>query len=110
MTFDERLAERVWAALGKLECTSERQMFGGIGYFHCGHMVCGVLGSEVVLRIGSDAYDDALNDPATKRFEPTGRPMRGWVTIPADRLEDDAHLAEWIRRSVAFVRTLTPKA
>ena len=38
-----------------------------------------------------------------------GRPMRGYVTLPASILADPAALDDWIARAIANVRTLTPK-
>ena len=38
----------------------------------------------------------------------TGRPMRGWIVVAGDALDDDV-LGSWIERARAFVATLPPK-
>ena len=38
-----------------------------------------------------------------------GRPMKGWVMVEPDGIEDDAQLAGWIERAVEFVVTLPAK-
>jgi hypothetical protein len=62
-----------------------------------------------MVRIGPNAYDDALSQPFVKEFDITGRPMNGWVMVHADGFVDDVDLRKWIDRGIAFVKTLPPK-
>jgi len=109
VAFDERLAARVRKALFGLNCFAERQIFGGIGLLHQGNMICGVLGTRLILRVGPDAYEAALTDPISSEFSPTGRPMRGWITIDSHAIKTDQQFASWIRRVVDFGGTLDPR-
>ena len=49
---------------------------------------------------------DAL---ARKRSVITGRPMKGWVLIEPEGIEDDEQLSIWIQRALKFVRMLPTK-
>ena len=114
MAYDEGLAARVddvlrdHPALGGLDVV-EKRMFGGVGYMVRGNMACGVNGEDVIVRVGPDAYDEALAAPHTRPFDMTGRPMRGWVVVTADGHARDEDLAAWVGRGVAFALTLPAK-
>ncbi len=51
----------------------------------------------------------ALKKPHVKEFDATGRPMKGWIMVEPDGLEDDRQLDGWIERAMAFVETLPGK-
>jgi hypothetical protein len=59
--------------------------------------------------VGAEAYDAALAAPHVAEFDITGRPMKGWVMLEPDGLERDDDLADWVERSIAFVKTLPKK-
>jgi hypothetical protein len=56
---------------------------------HRGHMVCGVVGDELRLRMG-DAAAGVLSQPHTRPMDFTGRPMRGMLYVAAEGVADDA--------------------
>jgi TfoX/Sxy family transcriptional regulator of competence genes len=99
---DARVGEIVeaWGAIRK-------QMFGGTGYLLDGNMLGGVIGDELIVRLGQED-DSALGMPGVRPFDLTGRPMRGWVMVDVSVLDGDA-LAEWLERAREFVVTLPPK-
>ena len=41
-----------------------------------------------------------------REFDITGRPMRGWVVVGPEGVEDDEQLTDWIGRATRFVRSL----
>src|SRR5262249_21185997 len=63
MAFDETLAERMRGALGKRKGLTEKKMFGGIGFMLNGNMCCGVLKSDMLLRLAPDVAEKALTEP-----------------------------------------------
>ena len=84
-------------------------MFGGIAFMPGGHMCCGVIGQDLVARLGEDGADAALDEPHTRPMDFTGRPMKGYAFVaPAGTVSDDA-LRDWVARTLAFVATLPPK-
>ena len=109
MAYDEALAGRVTDILGERTPFDPRKMFGGLALMVDGHLCIGVMGDEVIARVGPDAKDGALGEPGTRPFDFTGRPMKGWVMVAADVLSTDEDLEEWVDRCLAFVRSLPPK-
>jgi len=110
MAYDEDLAERIRTILhAEREDVSERKMFGGIAFMAGGHMCVGVIGEDLMARLGEDAADAALDEPHTRPMDFTGRPMRNMVYVGPAGIADDAALRDWIRRALAFVATLPPR-
>jgi hypothetical protein len=109
MPYDENLALRLSIALGDLPGLTEKKMFGGVGYILHGNMACGVHKEYLIVRVGPDAYQDALAKPHAKVFDITGRPMTGWVMIAPDGCATDESLSGWVQQGVDFSATLPPK-
>jgi hypothetical protein len=63
----------------------------------------------LIVRVGPDAYDDAILEPHVKEFDITGRAMKGWVLIEPEGVEDDDQLKGWIQQAVKFVGKLPGK-
>jgi hypothetical protein len=68
----------------------------------------GVHGDDLIARIASDDTAAALTEPGVRPFDITGRPMRGWVLVAGEAL-DDAVLDRWVEQARTFVATLPPK-
>jgi hypothetical protein len=109
MAYDEGLAERVEQALGERPDLVAKKMFGGVGYMIRGNMACGVNKDALIVRVGPEQYEEALDKPHTKPFDITGRAMRGWVMVAAGGTESDEALADWIQQGVGFALSLPPK-
>jgi hypothetical protein len=109
VAYDRALAQRIREHLGPLSGVSEREMFSGITFMIDGNMVCGVIGEELIARLGPEAAADALRRPEARVFDFTGRPMRNWVVVEPGALEDDGALAEWVDDCLDYARSLPPK-
>ena len=109
MPYNEETAERVRAVVRRRKGFSEKKMFGGVGFLLHGNMCVGVWKESLILRIGAEPYEDALQEPFTKEFDITGRPMRGWIMVSPDGFREEEELKEWIERAIQFVRTLPAK-
>ena len=109
MAFDEILAARIRDALARKKNVEEKTMFGGIGFLLNGNMLVGVWKNSLIVRLGPDAYDDTLLEPHVRAFDITGRPMRKWVAVEPEGVEDDGQLKDWIERATKFVKTLPKK-
>ena len=55
MAYDENLADRVRTILISEPSLSERKMFGGLAFMIDGHMCCGIVGDDLMLRLGPTA-------------------------------------------------------
>ena len=109
MAYDEDLAERVRAELGGVKRTSERQMFGGIAFMVAGNMAVGIVGDDLMVRVGADLHHDALTRPHVREMDFTGRPSKGMVYVGPDGLRADDDLSMWVRLGVAYATSLPPK-
>ena len=105
----DKLADAVRAALADAKHLREVKMFGGIGFLLNGNMLVGVWKDSLIARIGPDAYEEALLEPHVKEFDITGKPMKGWVLVEPEGVEDDDTLTAWVERATKFVGTLPAK-
>lgn len=109
MTFDENLATRIREALARKKGVEEKKMFGCICFFINGNALAGVWKDRLIARLGSDEGETALLEPHVRAFDITGRPMRNWVAVEPEGVEDDDQLTNWIERALKFVHTLPAK-
>jgi TfoX/Sxy family transcriptional regulator of competence genes len=109
MAFDDGLAKRVRDVLADVPDVTERRMFGGLAFVVGGHMACGIVGADLMLRLGEAGADAALDRPHVRPMDFTGRPMRTMVYIAAEGIVADSALKGWVERSVEYVRALPPK-
>ncbi len=86
MAYDEALAERVRALLGAEPELGERAMFGGLSFLLGGTVACGVLGEELVVRVGPDAHEEALARPHARPMDFYGRRVRPIPRSPASQI------------------------
>jgi TfoX/Sxy family transcriptional regulator of competence genes len=112
MAYDEVLAERIRASLdAALDAAAgeivEKRMFGGIAFMVNTHMACGILGDDLMVRVGTDLHEQAIADGA-REMDFTHRPMRGMVMVDGDLLDDDV-LDRWVATAVDVAMAQPPK-
>lgn len=105
VAFDLAVAERVRRALSRRAGLAERRMFGGIAFLLDGSMFCGVLGRDLVLRLGEAGTAAALRRRHVRPMDFTGRPIRTMVYVGPGGYRSDRALREWVRAAVAQVRS-----
>src|ERR1700756_4743543 len=103
MAFDENLAARIRDAVARKRGVEEKKMFGGFGFLLHGNMLVGVWKDSLIVRLGPEEGEAALLEPHVRAFDITGRPMRNWVAVEPEGVEDDDQLKAWIERAVKFV-------
>ncbi len=109
MAFDESLAARIRDALARRRNVEEKKMFGCVCFFFNGNALAGVWKDRLIARLGPDEAEAALRESHVRAFDFTGRPMRNWVAVGPEGVEDDDQLKGWIERATKFVRTLPKK-
>jgi hypothetical protein len=109
MPYDEALAARVRRAFGRRRVT-EKRMFGGLAFMVRGHMCCGIVGDDLMVRVGPVEHGAALKERHVRPMDFTGRPLKGMVYVSPDGVRTDRAVAAWVERGCTFVRTLAPKA
>ena len=109
MAFDEALAGRIRDALTGKKGVEGKKLFGCVCFLLNGNALAGVWKDRLIARLGPDEGEAALREPHVRAFDITGRPMRNWVAVEPEGVEDDDQLKAWIDRAVKFVRTLPKK-
>jgi TfoX/Sxy family transcriptional regulator of competence genes len=105
----ELLAARIRSVLARKKNIEEKKMFGGVGFLLKGNLLVGVWKGSLIVRLGPEAAADARLEPHVKEFDITGRPMKGWVMVEPEGIQENEHLSVWIRRAVKFVGKLPAK-
>ena len=109
MAFDESLAARIRDTLSRTKGVEERKMFGCVCFMLNGHALAGVWKDRLIARLGPDEGEAALREPHVRAFDITGKPMRNWVAVEPEGVEEDDRLRAWVERAAKFVRTLPAK-
>jgi TfoX/Sxy family transcriptional regulator of competence genes len=108
VAYNEDLADRVREVLPRGEPVTERRMFGGLAFMLGGHMFCGIVKDALMVRLGPEAADRALDQPHVRPMDFTGRPMKGMVFIDPAGLHDGA-LRQWVHAAADYARGLPSK-
>lgn len=106
MPFNERISNQIREALLHCDNVTEKHMFGGICYMVNDKMCVGVMGDEMMCRIGEDNYADALERNGCREMVFTGRPMKGYVFVEEAVLKTRKDFQYWIDLCLEF----NPKA
>jgi hypothetical protein len=109
MAFDQDAARRVREVLSEEYQFNEKLMFGGLAFMVRGHMCCGIVGRDLVIRVGANQHEQALAEPHVRDMDFTGRPMKGFVYVNPSGYRSKANLRKWIQRGLRFVSSLPAK-
>lgn len=109
MAFNKTLAERIRQRLARRKNVEERKMFGCICFLLNGNALARVWKDRLIVRLGLDEGEAALLEPHVRAFDITGRPMRKWVAVEPEGIENDVQLHDWLQRALTFVTTLPAK-
>jgi TfoX/Sxy family transcriptional regulator of competence genes len=109
MAYDEGLAQRIRETVIDFPNVIEKKMFGGIVFMLNDYMFCGVIGDQLMARVGPDNYIAALTQPHVSKMDFTRREMKGYVYVDPLGIEGDNSLHYWVNICANFVRTLPPK-
>jgi hypothetical protein len=110
MAYDEDLANRIRELMGAEPDVTEMKMFGGMAFLVGGHMSVGASGQGgLMVRCSPDDTDKLLEKRHAQPFEMRGRAMRGWLRVNSEGVRTKRELEPWVKRGVAYARSLPPK-
>jgi TfoX/Sxy family transcriptional regulator of competence genes len=110
MAYDEDLANRVRELLADEKGITEMKMFGGLAFLINGNMSVGCSGQGgLMLRVKHEETDALAAKPHARPFEMRGKAMQGWLRVDSEGLKTKRQLEPWVRRGVAYARSLPPK-
>ena len=106
MAYSEALAKRVREALAREKGIHEIKMFGGLTFMIGGHMAVGVVGQQLMVRVGPDGYQRALGRVHAREMDFTGRSIKGFVFVEPAGISTKRSLTSWVAPAVAFAKSL----
>jgi TfoX/Sxy family transcriptional regulator of competence genes len=110
MPYDEDLANRIRELLADEPGVAEKKMFGGMAFLIGGNMAVAASGQGgLMLRVDPDETDTLLAKPHARPFEMRGREMQGWLRVDDEGIRTKRELEPWVKRGVAYARSLPPK-
>ena len=98
MAYDEQLADRIRQTFGMRTDITERKMFGGLAFLRRGRMCCGIVGSDLMVRIADDEFEAVMPGRHVRPMDFTGRPLRGFVYVSPPGFRTPAALRRWLSR------------
>jgi TfoX/Sxy family transcriptional regulator of competence genes len=110
MPYDEDLAHRISELIAAEPDVTERRMFGGLAFLVAGNMSVAASGQGgLMVRVEPEETDALVAKPHARTFEMRGRAMQGWLRVDAQGVRTKRQLEPWIRRGVAYARSLPSK-
>lgn len=101
MAYDEKMAGRVKALLGRRKIT-EKKMFGGLA-FMVNDKMCVTIGPErIMVRIDPVEHAVLAARPGASPAIMRGREYKGYVRVQNDVLKTEKALAHWVGLALAF--------
>ena len=90
MAYGETLAARIREMIGVIDVeVTGGKMFGGLAFMLNGHMFTGVVGDELMLRLGHAGAEAAPRREHVREMDFTGRPMKAMVFVEPAGLHGD---------------------
>jgi TfoX/Sxy family transcriptional regulator of competence genes len=103
MPFNEQLADRVRELIAATEKKmEEKRMFGGLCFMVNDKMCVGVEQERLMLRIGPDAYEKALEKEGCVPMDFTGKVMKGYVFVDQEVLGTKKQLSWWVKLALDY--------
>jgi len=110
MAYDENLAKRIRELVADEPNVTEKRMFGGLAFLVSGNMSVAASGQGgLMVRVDPKDTDALLAEAHAEPFEMRGRAMQGWLRVDAEGLRTKRQLEPWVRRGVAYARSLSSK-
>jgi hypothetical protein len=110
MAFDEVLAQRLREALRSEPDVIEKRMFGSLAFLVHGNMSVSASGEGgMLVRVDPVATNELTSGPHVPIAVMRGREMPGWLRVDDAGLETAAQLRAWVKRGVAYAKSLPPK-
>jgi TfoX/Sxy family transcriptional regulator of competence genes len=106
MAYDLHLADRVRSILERTGEFKEQKMFGGLAFMIDGHMCCGIVKSDLVLRLTPEQATVSLRQPHARPMDFTGKPLKSMIYVSAAGMDSDQALAAWIDSALKVARSL----
>ncbi len=103
MAYDTYLEERITRILEENKTNFlAKKMMGGLCYMVEGKMCVGIIKDQLMCRVGEEAYETCIQKEGCKPMDFTKRPMKGYVYVVPEAVDNDEVLAAWIQVCLDF--------
>lgn len=110
MAYDEDLADRIRQLVAGEKRLTEQKMFGGLAFLIGGNMAVAASGQGgLLVRVDPEESTKLVRDTPARLMEMRGRELKGWLRVDAAEVRTKRQLSTWVRRGVAFARSLPAK-
>jgi TfoX/Sxy family transcriptional regulator of competence genes len=110
VAYDEDLANRIRELIGAEPGLTEKRMFGGLAFLIDGNMSVAASGQGgLLVRVDPADSDKLIQAEHAELMVMRGRAMPGWLRVAPDGLRNKRELERWVRRGVAYARSLPSK-
>jgi DNA transformation protein and related proteins len=84
-----------------------RRMFGGMGVYTGEKMFAFLIGDEIGLKLSPEDMTEAMELPGAGplRPDPNSEPMKDYVRMPREILDNYELFMMWVERSATYART-----
>lgn len=111
MAYDEDLANRIRELLSDEDGVTEMTMFGGLAFLLAGNMAVAASGQGgLLVRVDPVDGEELISSAGASPMVMRGREMTGWLRVDAQAVGNKRQLQGWVRRGVAYARSLPAKA
>lgn len=89
-----------------------RRMFGGMGIYTGEKMFAFLVGEEIGLKLSPEHIEEAMRLPGAGPMKPDkdAEPMREYVRMPREVLDNLEAFLYWVERSADYARRKLPNA
>jgi hypothetical protein len=98
MAYDDELANRIRQVFGARREITERKMFGGLAFLCRGRMCCGIVGSDLMVRVPVEEFEAIMRERHVRPMDFTGKPLRGFVYVAPPGFGTTSALHMWLSR------------
>jgi TfoX/Sxy family transcriptional regulator of competence genes len=110
VAYDEDLANRIRELMAGERGVTEQKMFGGLAFLIGGNMSVAASGQGgLLVHVDPEDTDALVAKPHARPFEMRGRSMQGWLRVDEEGVRTKRQLEPWVKRGVAYARSLPPK-
>ena len=110
MAYDEDLANRIRELIAGEPDLTEKRMFGGLAFLIGGNMSVAASGQGgLMVRVDPEQTDELVAKPHAQPFVMRGREMQGWLRVDDEGVRTKRQLEPWVKRGVAYARSLPAK-
>lgn len=102
MAINEKLAARIREALAEQKQVEEKTMFKGMCFMVNDKMCLCVSNDEMLVRLGPDAYEAALEHNGVRPMINGGRTMNGYVYVDEEGMKTKKDFMHWVDLALAF--------